>query len=123
MIMNSVGELIAFYREKKGWTQTQLGEACGYTSTAQSRVSNYEKGAREPKIGELKKIAKKLEQPILNIIPGAWAEVVELGLAPPNPEDQEWLLIWRAFNSLSDVNKEVLSSTVSAMLNSQSPKS
>lgn len=47
-------EAIKYYREKKGWTQTDLAEKLGI---AKSTVSMWEIGERKPDIITLKKLA------------------------------------------------------------------
>lgn len=52
---------IAFYREKSGMNQYQLGVALGYPEeNAQSRVSRYETGNRSPSKQTLQKMARVL---------------------------------------------------------------
>lgn len=57
--MSKLGERIKERREQMGLSQPQLSQMCGWES--QSRISNYEKGTREPKINDLLKIAKALK--------------------------------------------------------------
>lgn len=46
---------IKHYREKIGFTQAQLAEACGLTKAA---ICNYEQSIRQPRIAHLMKIIK-----------------------------------------------------------------
>lgn len=55
--MKKIGENIRDARIKKGLSQSQLGEKCGW---GQGRISNYERGDREPKSGDVKIIAAAL---------------------------------------------------------------
>lgn len=50
--MNRIQE----YREKAGLNQEQLGRKCGWSSTAQSRISNYEHGKRTPSLDDMRMI-------------------------------------------------------------------
>lgn len=56
---DTVGKLIVYYRELKGWSQKQLLYATGL---GQSRLSSLERGTRKPKWDELDRIAFFLEQ-------------------------------------------------------------
>jgi repressor LexA len=55
-----IGERIKTAREDRGWTQTQLGEAVGYS---QATIGNYELGRRHVGIDDLYKIAEALGKP------------------------------------------------------------
>lgn len=55
-----IGERIRTAREERGWTQTQLGEAIGYS---QATIGNYEAGRRHIGIDDLYKIAEALAKP------------------------------------------------------------
>lgn len=57
--MKTIGQRIAYFREQKGMGQGQLSAACGW-GDSNSRISNYEKGVREPKLGDIKILAKAL---------------------------------------------------------------
>ena len=55
------GERIKFIRQKRGLTQQQLGEACGFTeSSAGVRIRQYESNQKSPKDDTLMLIAKAL---------------------------------------------------------------
>lgn len=54
-----VGNNIKKIRMERGYSQLKLSELCGWDS--QSRVSNYEAGAREPSLSDLRVIAKALD--------------------------------------------------------------
>lgn len=56
--MKSYGEKIAERRKSKGWSQGQLAEKIGWN---QSRIGNYESGARQPNESDLRVIAKALK--------------------------------------------------------------
>ena len=45
-------------RKSKGLTQTDLAERCGFSRNS---IVNWETGKREPKIGDIKKLAEALE--------------------------------------------------------------
>lgn len=57
----SIGDLITYYRERKGWAQKQLYTAVGI---GQSRMSKLEKGKNKPSFDEMQRIALYLEQPL-----------------------------------------------------------
>lgn len=57
---DTVGRLIVYYRELKGWSQKQLRMAVGLS---QSRLSSLERDERKAKWEELDRIAFFLEQP------------------------------------------------------------
>lgn len=54
---SSVGGKIRCYRERKGWTQWELGERCGM---ADSQIGVYERGEVKPRRGTLERIAQAL---------------------------------------------------------------
>jgi ribosome-binding protein aMBF1 (putative translation factor) len=56
---DSIGKLIVYYRELKGWSQKQLRMAVGLS---QSRLSSLERDTRKPGFEELDRIAFLLEQ-------------------------------------------------------------
>ena len=56
-----MGELIRYYREDKGWSQTQLWSAVGLK---QSRLSKLELGRSKPYFWEMERIAFFLEVPL-----------------------------------------------------------
>ena len=56
-----LGKRIAAARKDVGLTQPELASACGWLqdgAPAQTRVSNYERGAREPGVEEVQEIAR-----------------------------------------------------------------
>lgn len=56
------GERIKYIRQKRGLTQQQLGEACGFTeSSAGVRIRQYESNQKSPKDDTLMLIAKALK--------------------------------------------------------------
>lgn len=59
-VFSLIGERIKTAREERGWTQTQLGEAIGYS---QATIGNYESGRRHVGIDDLYKIAEALAKP------------------------------------------------------------
>jgi transcriptional regulator with XRE-family HTH domain len=50
-------DLLRKYRKSAEVTQARLGELCGWGEDSQSRVANYESGAREPTLSDIKKMA------------------------------------------------------------------
>lgn len=57
-VVGSIGERIKAARVKAGMTQPDLARACGWGS--QGRVSNYERGLREPKSSDVTLLARAL---------------------------------------------------------------
>lgn len=57
--MTAIGEKIKQARKLKGLTQGELAQRCGW-SRFPSRISNYERGLREPKSEDLLKLAQAL---------------------------------------------------------------
>ncbi|WP_395602498.1 XRE family transcriptional regulator [Pseudomonas sp. A1230] len=66
--MNTLGLRIRQYRKAKGISQQALALACGWES--QSRIGNYEKGARQPNLQDLEKIALALGVPFAELVAG-----------------------------------------------------
>ena len=58
---DTVGKLIVYYRELKGWSQKQLRTAL---HMRQSRLSSLERGVRQPSFAEIQRIALLLGQPV-----------------------------------------------------------
>lgn len=54
----ALGARIRRLRKANGWSQTKLSEHCGWGS--QIRISNYEKGTREPSLDDLRVLADAL---------------------------------------------------------------
>lgn len=54
----TVGDRIRFYRQRKGWSQTQLWRAVGM---GQTRLSKIENGVNQPYFWEMERIALFLE--------------------------------------------------------------
>lgn len=63
--MEKTGQLIKQARQNAGLTQPELAEKCGW---GQSRISNYERGEREPGIDDLRLISKALGVDIYDLI-------------------------------------------------------
>lgn len=61
-----VGQKVRFYRLKKGWSQTQLGDALKLTF---QQVQKYEKGTNRVGSGRLLDIANILDQPVTAFFP------------------------------------------------------
>lgn len=66
MLMKTVGQKIAEARKKAGLTQPELADKLGW---GQSRLSNYERSEREPKMDDIKAISKALGIDMLSLIP------------------------------------------------------
>ena len=62
----SLGNQIRIRRESIGISQPELADRCGWES--QSRISNYEKNIREPKVSDLRSIAKGLNCTIYDLL-------------------------------------------------------
>ncbi|MDR5859431.1 XRE family transcriptional regulator [Halomonas eurihalina] len=56
---STIGDRIKQARQQAGMTQPELAKACKWAS--QGRVSNYERGLREPKSGDVALLAKALD--------------------------------------------------------------
>lgn len=65
--MTTLGERIAQFRKKKGLTQLQLAELCGWEN-GQARVGNYERSLREPSISDLRTLAEALDTTLLALL-------------------------------------------------------
>ncbi|MDE5801876.1 MAG: helix-turn-helix domain-containing protein [Lachnospiraceae bacterium] len=61
----TVGEKIKELRSKKGMTQKELGEKCGF---ADSAIRRYELGKANPKLETIKRIANALEVPTWELL-------------------------------------------------------
>ncbi|MBF6036199.1 helix-turn-helix domain-containing protein [Pseudomonas sp. P155] len=66
--MNTLGLRIKQYRKAKGMSQQALAYACGWES--QSRIGNYEKGARQPNLQDLEKISAALGVSFPDLVAG-----------------------------------------------------
>lgn len=66
LAMNTLGQRIAHFRKKKGLSQEQLAELCGWTG--QGRVGNYERDRREPNLADLRLIAAALDVTLFDLI-------------------------------------------------------
>ena len=64
----SVGEKIKEIRKKRGFSQKELGELSG---TSETTIKQYELGKRQPRIEQLKGIAKALNIPLIILINGS----------------------------------------------------
>ena len=62
----TVGHLIVYYRELKGWKQKQLWTAMGMD---QGRLSSLERDVRKPSFEEMERIALYLGQPFAYFSP------------------------------------------------------
>lgn len=82
--MENLGQRIARLRKAKRLSQHALSELCGWQG--QSRVGNYESGAREPNLADLRALAAALGTSLMQIIEGG--ENVETALSP---EHSAWI--------------------------------
>ncbi|HEX5265305.1 MAG TPA: helix-turn-helix transcriptional regulator [Acidimicrobiales bacterium] len=55
--MNETGRMLRDARLKRGWSQARLGRSTGL---AQSVISAYESGAREPSVSAMRKLARAM---------------------------------------------------------------
>ena len=74
----TIGERIKEARLAAGMSQEKLGEIIGWR---QSRVGNYERGIREPRVDDLEKIARALNVSVLWLATGEGPMVADL---PPH---------------------------------------
>lgn len=65
--METLGTRISNLRKAQGLSQAALGLLCGWEN-GQARVGNYERGTREPSIGDLRLIASALGVTLMSII-------------------------------------------------------
>lgn len=71
-----IGERIRTYRLQAGLTQKQLGEKLGVSNV---NIGQYERGLRNPKLPQLKRIADALEIPFDLLISDKVTELVDAG--------------------------------------------
>ncbi|MGU2289651.1 XRE family transcriptional regulator [Pseudomonas aeruginosa] len=69
-IFIEVGQRIAQYRRQARLTQGELADALNWGNSGQSRISSYEKGKREPSMGDLSRIARALGVSLGTLISG-----------------------------------------------------
>jgi phage repressor protein C with HTH and peptisase S24 domain len=74
--MENLGTRIARLRKAKGLSQTQLGTDCNW-ERGQARVSNYEKGLREPNLADLRTLANALDVSLMELIEGSVTQAAE----------------------------------------------
>lgn len=71
-----IGERIRTYRLRAGLTQKQLGEKLGVSNV---NIGQYERGLRNPKLPQLKRIADALEIPFDLLMSDKVTELVDAG--------------------------------------------
>lgn len=64
-----IGETIKEARIKKGLTQKQLGELCGYEKAADCMIRDWERDKRPVPIDKLRRLAAALDLPLESLIP------------------------------------------------------
>jgi transcriptional regulator with XRE-family HTH domain len=62
------GKRLKTFREARGWSQDKLAQICGWSSN--TRVSGYERGANEPSLDDIGRLAQAL---------GVYPEVLAYG--------------------------------------------
>lgn len=91
--METLGTRIARLRKAKGFSQTQLGNECNWEK-GQARVSNYEKGLREPNLADLRTLATALDVTLMELIEGAPSRTAEAPAAYGHvPDATEYALV------------------------------
>lgn len=75
--MDTIGRRIRHARRRAGLTQPELAGLCGWAG--QSRVSNYERGIREPRSSDIKHLARALN------VSQAWLWTGDDVRYPPDP--------------------------------------
>ena len=65
----TVGERIREYRKQAGLTQKELGDRLGVSNV---HIGQYERGLRNPRLPQLKKIADALDIPLISLCPIRW---------------------------------------------------
>lgn len=99
MDRHTIGKRIRLAREKVGYSQAELAERCSFKG--QSRISNYEKGDREPTVAELIQIATALHVEPSWLILGVGRQNAPLqasqGAAPytVDPEAADMAALWQ----------------------------
>lgn len=72
----AIGQRVARQREKRGWTQVELGGRAGVPASA---IGTVERGRRSVDVVRLWRIARGLGVPMVDLLPDA-------GLLRPGPE-------------------------------------
>ncbi len=60
-----IGERVRELREERGWTQVEFAQKLGWP---QPRVSEVERGAKEPMLSRLERLAKILRVPLTDLV-------------------------------------------------------
>lgn len=84
----TIGERIKAARERAGLTQVQLGEKVGVSGVA---IMRYEKGTREPRYDQLKRISDALGISIYELFDGSTTDAdgtIHIWPAPQNASDE-----------------------------------
>ena len=82
----TLGQRLKAARERAGYTQEQLGEACKWGEDAQSRISNYETDFREPTLADIAKMAEVLGTP---------PEEIAFASTGLSPDELQLVAAWR----------------------------
>lgn len=108
-----IGKQIRQAREGRGWSQPELARHCGWDS--QSRISQYESNAREPKLADLQKIADALDLSLAELLGP------EKGASGASQEDltiavssDEYVLLKR-YRRLCDRDRDHASAVIDAL--------
>lgn len=101
----NIGGAIKSARTAVRMTQLELSVACGWES--QGRVSNYEKGTREPTLGDLEKIAKATRTTLMDLVARAAGVTLHVDAAGATLTPDEEVLL-SGYRSGSSRTKEAI---------------
>lgn len=114
--MESIGSRIALYRNSRRWTQERLASVIGIT---QGLLSEIENDKVSPRWNTITEIAKRLEVPIMNLLPVAGNNIVpsQYNDQPYNPtvqnntaqrEQQLWEALQKTQEELWATNNKLI---------------
>lgn len=69
-----IGEKIKEYRDRRGYSQKELGELCGFGSEGKALIEGFERDEGFPDLERLKRIAEVLSVPLEVLCPVACCE-------------------------------------------------
>ena len=94
--MESLGSRIALYRNSRRWTQERLASVIGITQGLLSEIENDKVSPRWETITE---IAKRLEVPIMNLLPVAGNNVISSQYSNQSQREQQ---LWEALQKTQE---------------------
>jgi transcriptional regulator with XRE-family HTH domain len=108
----TLGEKIAFIREGKGWTQTELGQKI---AASRDRIGKYERGEVQPPLDVIIKIAEALSVSLDYL-----AGIIEKN--PSYDKDsipREFVLLFTKIEKLSKSDRNIIEAVVDAFSKAQ----